>query len=918
MTVRQIAYRLKSEGKAEVVRDQREIKGAITETLGAAETASDRAAAAADRQTKRYQVLAQAARDAEQAEARQRQINAIIGVGPEGKSARDSAALFEAEMAAAERYEARGRQLKAVLDPVGAAQDRLNDELAEYAVLAKRGEISAQQLAQAQVMARQRFDETTASLERQSRGLTRQAVASRLNLARQGADVAVTAAMGMNPAMIAIQQGPQILDAMATSGIKANASMVALAGGVGLVASGLAVVGAAWLAGEQQALEYERAVTGLGRTAGLTATELEVLAIESAKHGEVSIRSAREQATAYLATGRIGEESIRGLIAIGKDYASVMGMDAEEATQSLAKAMLEPDKAGRDLTRTMGLLDQATLDQIESLTKSGDLMAAQKLLIEALDGAMAGHADRIGDVASLWDAAAIAVSNYWDRLGEALYVTRDERIQKLENDLRTGSVGTAGGRGDGPDRRRDMESELWRLTTQRDIEAMLAEGEAVEARGNQNAQLARDRRERDSRTRRGGRDNGQAAAREAERKAREELQRLRREEDREAFIEQQAAIATNDMETLARLEREGEIRQRLRQLVDDGVAGEKAKLQVMAEQQVLDAARADGQQREITRLSQATDFQIMRILGEERFLESATRREEIEEKILAYQKEGMLPADARLTVEREQLELAQARAEVVERIGREERAAHALQLARLRGDEDEVRRLDYYERVRRRAREIEGRDRDNPLNFGEGTDRALIEINAEVAAEAEGVRRAWIKGFVSDIRQGGLSNALSEQMERASDRMIDRLIDRALTVDWSALFEGGGADGSLWSRLFSLGSKLFGSGSPAPGNNATGTEFWRGGLTWVGEAGKELVDLPRGSRVLDHNRSMQLAASVAPPPPFQISMPVSIHAPGADPAALQRVEASIDRLAKSVPGMAVAAVADYRQRSHGG
>ena len=36
---------------------------------------------------------------------------------------------------------------------------------------------------------------------------------------------------------------------------------------------------------------------------------------------------------------------------------------------------------------------------------------------------------------------------------------------------------------------------------------------------------------------------------------------------------------------------------------------------------------------------------------------------------------------------------------------------------------------------------------------------------------------------------------------------------------------------------------------PGLGGNALGTNFWRGGFSWVGEAGPELVYLPRGSGV---------------------------------------------------------------------
>lgn len=41
--------------------------------------------------------------------------------------------------------------------------------------------------------------------------------------------------------------------------------------------------------------------------------------------------------------------------------------------------------------------------------------------------------------------------------------------------------------------------------------------------------------------------------------------------------------------------------------------------------------------------------------------------------------------------------------------------------------------------------------------------------------------------------------------------------------------------------------------------NAAGTDNWRGGLTWVGEAGPELVELPAGSRIHNAQESTQLA-----------------------------------------------------------
>ena len=48
-----------------------------------------------------------------------------------------------------------------------------------------------------------------------------------------------------------------------------------------------------------------------------------------------------------------------------------------------------------------------------------------------------------------------------------------------------------------------------------------------------------------------------------------------------------------------------------------------------------------------------------------------------------------------------------------------------------------------------------------------------------------------------------------------------------------------------------------GGGEP-PGKNALGTNFWRGGLTWVHEQGPEIIDLPTGARVIPHSKSLML------------------------------------------------------------
>jgi hypothetical protein len=55
-----------------------------------------------------------------------------------------------------------------------------------------------------------------------------------LNMARQFTDIGVTAAMGMNPLMIAIQQGPQLMDIFQQAAIRTGESVKAVMRGVGV------------------------------------------------------------------------------------------------------------------------------------------------------------------------------------------------------------------------------------------------------------------------------------------------------------------------------------------------------------------------------------------------------------------------------------------------------------------------------------------------------------------------------------------------------------------------------------------------------------------------------------------------------------------------------------------------------------
>jgi len=85
----------------------------------------------------------------------------------------------------------------------------------------------------------------------------------------------------------------------------------------------------------------------------------------------------------------------------------------------------------------------------------------------------------------------------------------------------------------------------------------------------------------------------------------------------------------------------------------------------------------------------------------------------------------------------------------------------------------------------------------------------------------------------------------------------------------------GNADAALYARWLDEGAGMsFDYWKQTIGRNAAGTDAWRGGLTWVGEGGPELVDLPRDSRIYSAQESRDLAES---PQPITIIVPGGVR-----------------------------------------
>lgn len=241
-----------------------------------------------------------------------------------------------------------------------------------------------------------------------------------INMGQQLQDVGVQMAMGMNPLMIAAQQGPQMMSAAGgwTNSIALLRSVITpTVIGVGAIATGLVAAGAAWQGYLSSVKEVDSVHAGVGRSIAATRGELTEMAKDAADAGGISVREARGLQAEYLSTGRIGREVMTGLIGVTKDYAATMGMDVGEAGADLKKKFSDPAKGAEELNRALQFLDGGMISYIRQLAEQNREEEAQLVLLSKLPDALVKAREATTLLGAAWNGVANAVSNAWDGLG---------------------------------------------------------------------------------------------------------------------------------------------------------------------------------------------------------------------------------------------------------------------------------------------------------------------------------------------------------------------------------------------------------------------------------------------------------------------------------------------------------------------
>lgn len=160
--------------------------------------------------------------------------------------------------------------------------------------------------------------------------------------------------------------------------------------------------------------------------------------------------------------------------------------------------------------------------------------------------------------------------------------------------------------------------------------------------------------------------------------------------------------------------------------------------------------------------------------------------------------------------------------------------------------------------------------------FGDAVEEAAQIISTEFGPTLDEISDAISDRLPQDL------GTMANDAQTATVRVAQSFADMAESIASSLGNLIGGKTGGIFSSLISIGLQFgragaFGSGVTNWLNSipafANGTRSAPGGLSLVGERGPELVDLPRGSRVIPNNKLTGMGGSIAaivPSPYFDV------------------------------------------------
>lgn len=196
-------------------------------------------------------------------------------------------------------------------------------------------------------------------------------------------------------------------------------------------AAGAAALGAMWGAGAstgafKESLEAQRKLSAVieatGGAAGLTTEDITSFAAEMQSLTNFEDDATTASAAVLAAFTNIRGQTFTDTIESAMDLTTVMGGELTDNVKLLGKALNDPIDGVKKLAKAGVQLTQAQEQEVEALQKSGDMMGAQQVLLDALQSKFGGAAMAVADP---WKQLQNTFGDVAENIGSLLLPTID-------------------------------------------------------------------------------------------------------------------------------------------------------------------------------------------------------------------------------------------------------------------------------------------------------------------------------------------------------------------------------------------------------------------------------------------------------------------------------------------------------------
>jgi len=341
-----------------------------------------------------------------------------------------------------------------------------------------------------------RFNKSLKDAGQQGQASAGQIRAAMNQLPAQFTDIATQLAGGQSPFMILLQQGGQIRDSFggvgnALRGIAGAISPVGLA--VGAAAAAVGTLALAFVRGEAESVNFNRALEVTNNFAGQTADRFNAAALRVEENARVTAGAARELMQAVVAGGRFGPESVELVATAMANLQRVTGLATKDVQQQFSGLTRSASDWSAEMNRTYNFLDLAQYRYIRSLEEAGDKEGAQRVAVDLLNRSLSERTENLGTLERAWRGVTSAARWAWQAM---LNIGREdtigEQIAELERRIRNAEEMRQRARANGmrvrsPDDIHAMRAQIEGLREAQRMQEMAADTSSQRARENQRA-----------------------------------------------------------------------------------------------------------------------------------------------------------------------------------------------------------------------------------------------------------------------------------------------------------------------------------------------------------------------------------------------------------------------------------------------